>query len=75
MARITIEDCLDKVPNRFTLVRLAADRAKELLKGARSFVSSDNKAIVTALREIAAGKVKSEEVKTPAKKKKGELEG
>jgi len=75
MARITIEDCLDKVPSRFTLALLAANRAKELLKGARSFVSSDNKAIVTALREIAAGKVKPEEVKTLAKKKKGEMEG
>jgi DNA-directed RNA polymerase subunit omega len=57
MARITVEDCLDKVPNRFELVLLAARRAKQLLKGARPLVESENKDIVTALREVAAGKV------------------
>ncbi|MBP1687204.1 MAG: DNA-directed polymerase subunit omega [Deltaproteobacteria bacterium] len=57
MARITVEDCLDKVPNRFQLVLLAARRAKQLLKGARPLVESDNKEVVSALREIAAGKV------------------
>jgi DNA-directed RNA polymerase subunit omega len=57
MARITVEDCLDKVPNRFELVLGAAKRAKQLLKGARPLVESDNKDVVTALREIAAGKV------------------
>ena len=58
MARITVEDCLDKVPNRFELVLLAARRAKQLLKGARPLVDSDNKEIVTSLREIAEGKVR-----------------
>jgi DNA-directed RNA polymerase subunit omega len=53
MARITVEDCLDKVPNRFELVLLGARRAKQLLKGARPLVDSDNKEVVTALREIA----------------------
>lgn len=57
MARITVEDCLEKVPNRFQLVLLAARRAKQLLKGARPLVDSDNKEVVSALREIAEGKV------------------
>ena len=58
MARITVEDCLDRVPNRFELVLLAARRAKQLLKGARPLVESDNKEIVTALREVADDKVR-----------------
>ena len=58
MARITVEDCLEQVPNRFELVLLAARRAKQLLKGARPLVDSDNKEIVTALREVAAEKVR-----------------
>ena len=57
MARITVEDCLEQVPNRFELVLVAARRAKQLLKGARPLVESENKDIVTALREVAAGKV------------------
>ncbi len=57
MARITVEDCLEKVNNRFELVLGAARRAKQLLKGARPLVDSDNKEVVTALREIASGKV------------------
>lgn len=60
MARITVEDCLEQAQNRFELVLLAARRAKQLLKGARPLVDSDNKETVTALREIAAGKVKYE---------------
>lgn len=63
MARITVEDCLQKIPNRFQLIVIAARRAKELLKGARPMVSSENKEVVTALREIAAGKVWSEPAK------------
>ncbi len=57
MARITVEDCLNQVPNRFELALLAARRAKMLLKGARPLVESENKEIVTALREVAAGRV------------------
>ncbi|HXI10711.1 MAG TPA: DNA-directed RNA polymerase subunit omega [Thermodesulfobacteriota bacterium] len=57
MARITVEDCLKKVPSRFTLVHLASQRGRQLMKGAPPLVKTDNKAIVTALREIAAGKV------------------
>jgi len=58
MARITVEDCLKTVESRFELVILAARRAKMLLKGAKPLVQTDNRYVVTALREIAAGKVK-----------------
>lgn len=57
MARITVEDCLKKVDNRFTLVLLAAERTRQLLKGSTPLVESDNKDGVISLREIAAGKV------------------
>jgi DNA-directed RNA polymerase subunit omega len=57
MARITVEDCLEKVSIRFELVMLAARRAKMLIRGAKPVVESTNRAIVTALREVAAGKV------------------
>lgn len=58
MARITVEDCLDKLPNRFSLVLVSAERAKQLLHGAPPLVDNpdENKEVVTALREIAAGK-------------------
>jgi DNA-directed RNA polymerase subunit omega len=58
MARITVEDCLEKVPNRFELVLLAVRRAKQLLKGARPLVDHNNKEVVTALREVADEKVR-----------------
>lgn len=58
MARITVEDCLEKVPSRFALVMLASKRAKQLLKGAKPLIDSENREIVIALREIAAGKVR-----------------
>jgi DNA-directed RNA polymerase subunit omega len=58
MARITVEDCLQNVPNRFELVLLGARRAKQLLKGARPLVQSDNKEVVAALREIGEAKVR-----------------
>lgn len=57
MARVTVEDCLEKVHNRFLLSTVAVRRAKQLLRGARPLVESDNKEVVTALREIAAGHV------------------
>ncbi len=57
MARITVEDCLKKVSNRFALVSLASLRTKQLLKGSKPRVQTDNKEIVLALREIAAGQV------------------
>ena len=56
MARITIEDCTEKVPNRFHLVQMAAIRTKQLKKGAKALVQAEeNKEVVVALREIAAG--------------------
>jgi DNA-directed RNA polymerase subunit omega len=58
MARITVEDCVDKVSSRFDLVQLASIRAKQLLKGAKPLIESNNREIVIALREIAAGKVR-----------------
>lgn len=57
MARITIEDCLENVENRYELVHLAIKRAKQLKEGSERLVKSRNKDIVTALREIAAQKV------------------
>ena len=57
MARITVEDCLERVPSRFALIHIASQRARQLIKGARRLVESDNKEVVTALREVAAGKV------------------
>ncbi|NWF57391.1 MAG: DNA-directed RNA polymerase subunit omega [Syntrophaceae bacterium] len=57
MARITVEDCLKKVSNRFALVLLAVARTKQLYKGSKPRVQADNKEVVLALREIAAGKV------------------
>ncbi|MCC6503237.1 MAG: DNA-directed RNA polymerase subunit omega [Deltaproteobacteria bacterium] len=57
MARITVEDCLKQVHSRFILVHLASQRARDLMKGAPALVQSDNKSVVTALREVAAGKV------------------
>ncbi len=54
MARVTVEDCVDKVPNRFELVMLAAHRAREVAAGAPITVDRDNdKNPVVALREIA----------------------
>lgn len=59
MARVTVEDCLEKVDNRFELVLLAAKRARQLATtGADPYVDWDNdKTTVVALREIAAGKI------------------
>jgi DNA-directed RNA polymerase subunit omega len=58
MARVTIEDCLEHVENRFKLVILAATRARQLARGADEFVSrGKDKDTVVALREIAAGHV------------------
>ncbi|MBU1219719.1 DNA-directed RNA polymerase subunit omega [Myxococcota bacterium] len=62
MARVTVEDCLEKVPNRFALVRLASERVRELARpGMTPLVKCKNKHAVTALREIAIGVVRYEE--------------
>ncbi|MDR3204556.1 MAG: DNA-directed RNA polymerase subunit omega [Deltaproteobacteria bacterium] len=57
MARVTVEDCLEKVENRFVLVHLAAERARQLRKGARALSPRKNKEVVLALREIADGRI------------------
>ena len=57
MARVTVEDCLEREENRFALVVLAAHRTRQLMKGAPPLVHSKNKAAVTSLREIATGRV------------------
>ncbi len=57
MARITVEDCLQKIPNRFQLVLAATYRASMLSQGHTPKIESRNKPSVTALREIAAGQV------------------
>lgn len=58
MARVTVEDCLEKVNNRFSLVILATERTKQLLKGSEPLIlTTGNKPAVMSLREIAAGKV------------------
>lgn len=63
MARVTIEDCLEHVENRFKLVLLASTRARQLHHGATEFVSrGKNKDTVVALREIAAGHVNPDNV-------------
>jgi DNA-directed RNA polymerase subunit omega len=63
MARITVEDCLVHIPNRFQLVLAATYRARMLSQGHAPKVMSKNKPAVTALREIAAGKIGIEMLK------------
>lgn len=62
MARVTVEDCLDVIPNRFLLAMVAAKRSKQLYKGAEPLIEnkSNNKKVVVALREIAAEQVEFE---------------
>jgi DNA-directed RNA polymerase subunit omega len=58
VARITIEDCLKRVPNRFLLVNMVAKRVRQIREGSEYLVSSPkNEDIVVSLREIAAGKI------------------
>ncbi len=59
MARVTVEDCLEQISNRFLLSMVAAKRAKQLYRGAAPMIDnvSKNKKVVQALREIASGKV------------------
>ncbi|HBI83470.1 DNA-directed RNA polymerase subunit omega [Orrella sp. NBD-18] len=55
MARITVDDCLEKIPNRFKLTLVATYRARELAQGHAPRIDSKDKPTVTALREMAAG--------------------
>lgn len=74
MARITVEDCLDNVENRFELVVLASRRARELaMTSATALVPIENdKSTVLALREIAAGLIKPDRLMVPAEPKSEE---
>jgi DNA-directed RNA polymerase subunit omega len=66
MARITVEDCLEQIgdDNRFNLIHLAVARIKQHRQGEPFLVEADNKEIVLTLREIAAGKVTFENIKS-----------
>ncbi len=55
MARITVEDCLEQIPNRFDLTLAATYRARELAQGHEARINADDKPTVLALRELAAG--------------------
>ncbi len=66
MARVTVQDCLEKVDNRFQLVTVAAKRARQLERGAEPTVPRTSKAskpTVIALREIAKGGISADEIK------------
>ena len=74
MARVTVEDCLERVENRFALVILASKRTKELKRGAPVMVHDrDNREIVMALREIARGFVNAKEAGKELSHKKSPL--
>jgi len=63
MARLTVEDCLDNVDNRFSLVLLASKRSRQIALGAKPLVEEDNdKPTVLALREIAEGKITGDNI-------------
>jgi DNA-directed RNA polymerase subunit omega len=58
MARVTVEDCLNNVDNRFALVHVATQRTKQLYKGSTRLIDCKNREVVCSLREIADGKVR-----------------
>ena len=69
MARVTVEDCIEKIPNRFELVLMAAKRAKDLERGATPSVQRDNdKSTILALREIADETISLDGLRELAKK-------
>lgn len=61
MARITVEDCQERVKNRFLLVQMAIKRVKQYREGYEPLLQSRNKEVVTALREIAEGKIRPDD--------------
>lgn len=67
MARITVEDCLKKIPNRFVLVNMVAKRVRQIREGSEYLVSAPkNEDIVISLREVAAGKIDLKSPQEPA---------
>ena len=69
MARVTVEDCLEQVENRFALVMLGTARARDLRKGQAPIFTSENKEAVHALREIASGYVRFDDASRARLKK------
>ena len=65
MARVTVEDCLQKVSNRFALVALVTKRVKQFLKGDQCLLEGKNNVVVNALREVAADKIRFDCGDTP----------
>lgn len=59
MARVTIDDCLQRIDNRFALVITAAKRSRQIHQGARPLIKCKNKEVVTSLREISAGLIEA----------------
>ena len=74
MARVTVEDCLENVENRFALVHATSKRVTQMFDGSQALIACDNREIVTALREIADSDVaiskesKEEDTKTSKRK-------
>lgn len=70
MARVTVEDCLEKIPNRLELIILAAKRTRQLLEGSEPYIpnTKENKEPIVALREISAGKIELKVVDVKAKR-------
>lgn len=66
MARITVEDCLEKVSNRFLITQMGIKRVRQYREGYEPLIDTKNKEVVNALREIAAGKVIPDESLTEA---------
>ena len=72
MARVTVEDCLENVDNRFILVHMANKRTRQLIKGVKPLVDAeDNREVVKSLREVAALKVNLDEETNEALRKGG----
>ena len=74
MARVTVEDCLERVDNRFQLVHLAARRVRQLRQGSKPYSERDNKDIVLSLREIASGKISTKNINDHEPKSQEELD-
>jgi DNA-directed RNA polymerase subunit omega len=77
MARVTVEDCLREVSNRFALVHLAAQRVRQYRQGAKPNIESKNKEVVVSLREVAAHRIEFEatsQIIRPAKIAPGALD-
>lgn len=74
MARITVEDCLGRVDNRFSLVHLAAKRVRQIKKGDDPYVQCKNREVVTSLREIAAGAITLEKLQEIEQSRKMHIE-